>query len=101
MAGAHVLPAIDRTVLDAPLQRALRGESVEITDWDLATLRHSNNPTAAGLYRVTGHAGRDDGVVPWSMVLKVIHAAEVVPLPFLRPKAVGRPSMLTRLCSSI
>jgi hypothetical protein len=76
MAGIHVPSAINRTDLDAPLQRALRSERIEIIDWDLGPLHHSNNPTTDGLYRVTGHASRGDAVVPWSMVLKVIHAAD-------------------------
>ena len=67
---------IDVGALDAPVRRALGRDNAKITDWDLQTLHHSGNPTTDSVYRVTGSAVCADHTLPWTVVLKVIHAAD-------------------------
>src|SRR5919199_795420 len=67
------LQSLDRLALAGPLRRALGDDTAEPLDWHSERIAYTElNPCSRGLYHVAGTARVRQGLVPWSLVLKVV-----------------------------
>src|SRR4051812_19192838 len=74
------LQAIDHASLTPLARQMFRSDTVEILDWQAAPIKFGIvNPVTFGIFRVSGTAQENNTVKPWSMVLKILHQAEILP----------------------
>ncbi len=67
---------LERELLTAPVRAALRRPTAAVLDWRLEAIYHPVIASTGGVYRVAGTARDHEGVVPWSLVLKVVRAPD-------------------------
>jgi hypothetical protein len=69
---------IDPVLLTPLVQQALERATLEVTDWEVNPIyggAGSMGVDASGVYRLTGHARDQEGMMPWSLILKVAASA--------------------------
>lgn len=62
---------IDHATLTPVVRKALRSDTVEVTDWECRPV-YGGAGMIAGIFRFAGHANSQGSAVPWSVILKSI-----------------------------
>ena len=79
-------PHLTPLVLQTPVRRVLNSPTAEILTWEIATLHPGTHGLHGGVYHLYGLAQEQAGVLPWSVVLKIVcppsPAAQVARTPF-------------------
>jgi hypothetical protein len=80
MVSTNKAPTLESESLARKVREALQQPSFQMDDWCCTPLTgHISNPATGGLYRVTGTGRQNGRVVPWSVILKIVHLAEDAP----------------------
>jgi hypothetical protein len=80
MVSTNKAPTFEAESLARKIREALQQPSFQLDDWRCTPLTgHISNPATGGLYRITGTGRQKDQVVPWSVILKIVHLAEDAP----------------------
>lgn len=74
--GARGLPTLDHAALSGPVRVALGGENLDIIDWQVLSIHRPVGVGTGGVYRVSGSSRDRSRSVNWSLILKVVQAAE-------------------------
>ena len=69
------LGVVDRATLTPLIRQTLRSDAAELVAWRRQRLTYTGGvQTTGGVYRLSGTARAGGGVVPWSLILKVVCA---------------------------
>ena len=80
MVSTILSPIFDLEALTGKVREALSLPSFQIEDWRCTSLTgHISNPATGGLYRVTGSGQQNGALIPWSLILKIVHLADDAP----------------------
>jgi hypothetical protein len=67
---------MDEAALARAVSKAVGSETIEVVDWCRDSIHAAFNQSTGGVYRITG-TGRDGSrMVPWSVILKIVHASD-------------------------
>src|SRR3954447_8243536 len=81
------LQAIDRALLTPLVRQLFRSEAVEVLDWHLTPIQFGIiNPLTFGIFRISGTANDNHAILSWTMVLKILQPAVMLPLEVWQPQ---------------
>ena len=91
-------PHLTPLALQPPVRCLLNSPTAEILTWNLVTLHPGTHGLHGGVYHIQGLAQEQAGVLPWSMVLKIVcppsTTAQVARTPFRIHHSNHRPTSL-------
>ena len=77
--------AVNSSTLVPLVQQSLDSQSVELLDWNIQRI---HGGTFGKVYRFRGSGRTQEGTLPWSLVLKVVHNAKPAPIDRTDPASV-------------
>ncbi|RAV14468.1 aminoglycoside phosphotransferase [Paenibacillus contaminans] len=67
------VPDIDRTFLASVLKRLVGDSGATADNWSIRSIgKGTRNFVTEGIYRVEGFASADAGIIPWSIIVKIV-----------------------------
>ena len=67
---------LDRAGLQKAVDHAVGRGPIELVEWSHERVHAAFNQATAGLYRVTGMGLLRGELIPWSVILKIVHASD-------------------------